>query len=155
MKRTLLGFSSLLLAFAAHAQIYEYKDASGRTVYSDQPPPATVTKSRTVAKEAAKDAEAPGSAKADTQPKSAADRELEFRKRQKERQEAAAKAEKEAADKAARKEDCERAKRTLQVLESGERVAVRDDKGERAFLDDNQRAAEAERARKAVAELCR
>lgn len=155
MKRTLLCFSSLLLAFSAQGQIYEYKDASGRTVYSDQPPPATVTKSRTVAKEAARETEAPAAAKAGDPPKSAADRELEFKKRQKERQEATAKADKEAADKAARKEDCERAKKSLQLLESGERVAVRDDKGERAFLDDNQRAAEADRARKAVADLCR
>lgn len=155
MKRTLLCFSSLLLAFSVQAQVYEYKDASGRTVYSDQPPTGAAARSHTVIKEATKEAEAPAAVKAGAPQTSIADRELEFRKRQKELQEATAKADKERLDKAARKDDCERAKKSLQLLESGERVAVRDDKGERAFMDDNQRAAEADRARKAVADLCR
>jgi hypothetical protein len=154
MKRTALVVSCLLASLAAEAQIYQYKDASGRTVYSDQPPPGGSVKGKVVSGESA--ASAPSApAKAGDAPKTAADHELEFRKRQKEQQEAAAKSDKEAADKLARKQDCERARRTLEVMESGERVATRDEKGERVFLEDSQRAAEASRARKAVAELCR
>jgi len=76
---------------------------------------------------------------------------MEFKKRAKTQQEAAAKAEKEAA----RKEDCLRAQRSLQAFDSGQRISTVDEKGERAFMDDSQRAVEADRARKAVAELCK
>lgn len=153
MKRTALVVSCLIASLAAEAQIYQYKDASGRTVYSDQPPPGGMVKGRVVAGESATSAPPPAGNAAES-PKTAADRELEFRKRQKEQQDAVAKREKEEADKLARKQDCERARRNLEIMESGERVATRDDKGERVFLEDSQRAAEADRARKVVAELC-
>ena len=143
--------AALFLPLSAIAQIYEYKDAAGRTVYTDQPPPGQATKSRTISKEAS----APTTGAAPVAPKSAADRELDFKKRMASQQEAAGKSQQEAADNAARKEGCERARKNLQVFESGERVATRDDKGERVFLDDNQRAAEAERARKSVNDLCK
>ncbi len=152
MNARLLLAAALFLPLTAAAQIYEYKDAAGRTVYTDQPPTGQVIKGRTVAKEAAGPA---STSTANAAPKSVADRELDFKKRQKEQQEAAAKAEKETTTKQARKEDCEQARRNLQIFESGERVATRDENGERVYLDDNQRAAEAERARKAVSELCK
>jgi len=154
MKRTVLVVSCLLASIATEAQIYQYKDASGRTVYSDQPPPGGAVKGRVVAGESSATAP-PAASNAVESPKSAPDRELEFRKRQKEQQDAAAKRQKEEADKAARAQDCERARRNLEIMESGERVAVRDEKGERVFLEDSQRAAETDRARKAVSELCR
>ena len=155
MKRTALVVSCLIASLAAEAQIYQYKDASGRTVYSDQPPPAGTVKGRVVSGENSTAApSASSTVSSNSQSKTAADRELEFRKRQKEQQEAAAKSEKEAADKKARKEDCDNARRNLAIMESGERVTTRSDNGERVFLDDSQRAAEADRARKAVAEFC-
>ena len=153
MKRYALLLATLVASLAAQAQVYQYKDASGRMVYTDQPPPGTA-KSKVLSSEAASTSGASGNSSA-AAPKSAADRELEFKKRQKEQQETARKSEKEAADKAARKEDCARAQKNLQMLESGERITARDDKGERVFLDDSQRAAEADRARKAVADLCK
>lgn len=148
MKRSVLLLLGLLASLAAQAQIYQYKDAAGKTVYSDQPPVGGTTKARTVAGETP-------AGNGSAAPKSTADRELDFKKRQQEQKEAANKSQKEAADKAARKEDCAKAQRQLQVFESGERVASRDEKGERFFLSDDQRAAELERTRKFVAEACR
>ncbi len=154
MKTRLPLALALLLPLCATAQIYEYKDAAGRTVYTDQPPVGAAVKSRTVAKESAADQGASASTAAPV-PKTAVDRELEFRKRQKEAQEQSAKAEKENADKAARKDECARARLQLQSLESGERIASRDAQGERVYMDDDQRAAEIARTRKAVSDLCR
>ena len=152
--RLLLGvtLASLLASFGVSAQIYEYKDASGRTVYTDHPPTGAAVKSRTVSKDAASE---PAPATAAPVPKSAVDREMEFKKRQKEAQEQSAKSEKEAADKAARAEACKGARQHLQLLESGERLATRDSAGERVFIDDDQRAKDIERTRKQVSELCR
>lgn len=153
MNARLLLAAALFLPLTAAAQIYEYKDAAGRTVYTDQPPPSSAVKSRAVAKEASSES-SPSGASASV-PKTAVDRELEFKKRQKEAQEQAVKSDKEAADKLARKEECTRARLQLQALESGERLASRDAQGERVYLEDDQRAAETVRARKAVNDLCK
>ncbi|MFA7293262.1 MAG: DUF4124 domain-containing protein [Rhodocyclaceae bacterium] len=144
----------LTASFSAQAQIYQYKDASGKTVISDRPPPGGTSKVRTVAGEAS--TESPSTAaSAASAPKTTADRELEFKKRAQAQKEANDKAQKEAADKAARKEDCERARRQLEMLESGERMTTRDEKGERVFIEDSTRAAEIDRTRKFVAETCK
>jgi hypothetical protein len=152
--RLLLGvtLTTLLASLGVSAQVYEYKDASGRTVYTDQPPAGAAVKSRTVSRDAAGE---PAPTTAAPVPKSAVDREMEFRKRQKEAQEQSAKSEKEAADKAARAEACKGARQHLQLLESGERLATRDSAGERVYIDDDQRAKDIERTRKQVSELCR
>jgi hypothetical protein len=80
---------------------------------------------------------------------------MEFRKRQKESREAAEKAEKEQRASTQKQEDCETARRALQVLESGERLALRDSKGERYFMDDAQRAQEIAKARESVQVHCK
>lgn len=144
----------LTASFSAQAQIYQYKDASGKTVISDRPPPGGSGKVRTVAGEASAESKAP-SESASPAPKTTADRELEFKKRAQAQKEAADKAQKEAADKASRNEDCVTLRRQLQALESGERIGSRDDKGERTFLEDDQRAIEINRNRKLIAETCK
>ena len=147
MKRSLLTAASLLFAIAAQAQIYQWQDENNRTVISDMPPTGKVRQQRKI------EAETPAAnATAD---KTAADRELEFRKRQKESREAAEKAEKEQRASTQKKEDCETARRALQVLESGERLALRDSKGERYFMDDAQRAQEIAKARESVQVHCK
>jgi hypothetical protein len=50
--------------------------------------------------------------------------------------------------------NCTAAKSNLQSLENG-RVATYDEKGEKTFLDDAQRAAAIERARKDVSQWCK
>jgi len=147
--------SALCLALPAQAEIYRYKDASGRTVISDQPPPgAAPARSYSGGATPATD-DASTAAPAPAPAKSLADRDLEFKKRQQEKREAEEKAKKEAANKAAQKDNCDRARRQLQALESGERITTRDANGERAYLDDAQRAAEIDRARKYLAQTCK
>jgi hypothetical protein len=80
---------------------------------------------------------------------------MEFRKRQQESREAAEKAEKEQRASAQRKENCEVARNSLRALESGERVVMRDSKGEAYYLDDAQRAQQIARARQAMQSNCR
>ncbi|HOG03941.1 MAG TPA: DUF4124 domain-containing protein, partial [Accumulibacter sp.] len=65
------------------------------------------------------------------------------------------KAEKEQRLTAQRQEDCDAARRSLQAMESGERVAMRDARGERYFLDDSQRQQEIARIRQTVQSNCK
>ncbi|MEF8714324.1 MAG: DUF4124 domain-containing protein [Accumulibacter sp.] len=147
MKRFLLTAASVLFALAAQAQIYQWQDENNRTVISDLPPSGKVRQQRKI------ETETP-TANAPTG-KTMADREMEFRKRQKDSREAAEKAEKEQRMDVQRKEDCEASRRALQVLESGERLALRDSKGERYFIDDAQRAQEIAKVREAVQVHCK
>jgi hypothetical protein len=146
------------LALPVGAQIYKWKDASGKTVISDKPPPGQLPvpkQSDSASAEQTESAEKPAPAEqaAPAQP-SLADREMEFRKRQKEAQENAEKAEKEAAAAARKEENCRAAHGQLQSLESGERIALRNEQGERYFMDDAQRAQEVEKTRQFIDEQC-
>ena len=147
----LLAALCLGLALPAGAQIYKWKDASGKTVISDQPPPCQLP---VVKQNDSSPAAQTDPAQTSPAQPSLADRELEFRKRQKETRENAEKAEKEAAAAAQREKDCQTARGQLQSLESGARIALRNDQGERYFMDDAQRAQEAERTRQFVETQC-
>jgi hypothetical protein len=146
MKRFLVGVVLLFALSAGNAQIYQWKDDNGKTTISDKPPLGAVHDERKI------DAPPPGNAAAQ---KSLADRDFEFRQRQKEAQENADKARKQQAAASERSEYCESARRQLKALESGERLAMRDDKGERYFMDDAQRQQEAEKTRQLIAQNCR
>lgn len=147
MRQHTLVIAVLLPAFAANAQIYQWKDASGRTVLSDKPAVGQTTQPRAI-----ESAPPPNSA---TEPQKAlADRELEFRKRQKEAQEKNDKAQKEAAAAADKTRNCEDARSNLRALESGERIALRDEKGERYFLEDAQREQQAAKMRQFIQAHC-
>ena len=50
--------------------------------------------------------------------------------------------------------ECERARGYLKGIEEGQRIVRSDAAGNREYLDDNQRAAEAERTRKIVQSTC-
>jgi len=154
MKRTLLVG---LLAFAqfsstlAVAQVYQWKDAQGRTVVSDTPPPRNAKASRSI------DAAPPatGDASASTPAATMSERDQEFRKRQQANRE---KAEKEAKEQAAAAEDkaaCDRMRRQLAGLESGQRMATVDENGERRVLEDADRKRESDRLRNQLSERCK
>ncbi len=147
MKRFALTVTVLFFATVANAQIYQWKDESGKTFYSDKPPVGNAHQQQKI------DADSP--AYNSSPQKTAADRELEFRKRQKESQETAEKTKKEQAAASDMKENCESARRHLQLLESGERVALRDDKGERYYMEDSQREQEIAKARQAAQSTCK
>jgi hypothetical protein len=143
----LLAALCLGLSLPTGAQIYKWKDASGKTVISDKPPPGQLP----VPQQNESNDPAPPTQSA--QP-SLADRELEFRKRQKEARENAEKTEKETAAATEKEENCQNARRRLQMLESGERIASRNDKGERYFMDDAQRAQETAKTRQHIDTQC-
>jgi len=171
MRALLLGIALIAFTGPACAQ-WAWKDDNGRTVYSDRPPPAGVKADRIVRQptnaqtvlppqqsNAATEAAARPSSDAKTAPvpsapKSVAEQEMEFRKRQIERAEAEKKAQDDQARNAARAAECERARGYLKAVEDGQRIARTDAAGNREFLDDSQRAAEADRARKIVESTC-
>lgn len=159
---------ALLLAAAvtpATAQ-WAWKDENGRVVYSDRPPPSSVKPDQIVRQGsniggAPVPGGAPGSAEGraegkDTNagPKTYADRELDYRKRQQERADAEKKSAEESAQNSRKAADCERARGYLRALEDGQRIARSDAQGNREFLDDSQRASEISRMRDSVSRLC-
>ena len=146
MKPLVLAVASLLVAGAVNAQIYQWKDDKGRTIISDKPPVGNVTQSRKIETSSPSTSAAPQ--------ESVADRDLAFRQRLKESETKAEEAKAAESAAAAKKDNCERAQKHLQVLESGERIAMRDDKGERYFLDDAQRQQEQAKAKEAMQANC-
>ncbi|HZX31459.1 MAG TPA: DUF4124 domain-containing protein [Rhodocyclaceae bacterium] len=132
----------------ASAQVYQWKDASGRTIISDSPPPSAAKGSRTVATDMQ-----PGSG--GSAPKSYVEKDMDFKKRQQEAQKKSENDAKEQAAAADRKNSCDRARSQLASLESGERLMMRDESGERRYLDDAQRQQEIENARRVMAASCK
>lgn len=151
---------------------WAWKDTNGRLVYSDRPPPSDVRTANIVrqptsqalatptASSQGDDAAKPADGKssdaksAPSGPKTMAERELEFRKRQQERADSEKKAAEEQTKSAARTAECERARGYMKSLEEGIRIARTDASGNREFLDDAQRAAETERTRKIIQSTC-
>ena len=159
----------VVFASCPAAAQWAWKDDNGRTVYSDRPPPASVNTDRIVRQPPNKQTVLPTPAPVDpsakpapdgkpaasaTAPKSLAEQEMEFRKRQQERADAEKKAQDEQVKLAARAADCERAKGYLRAIEDGNRIERTNASGEREYLDDAQRAVEAERTRKLVQATC-
>jgi hypothetical protein len=165
--------AALLLALGDAQAQWKWREANGRIQFSDRPPPASVPERDILQRPAA--ARAAAAAAAALAPASApaggpavanaaaapgtkappADPELE-RRRKAEEQEKAAKAK---ADEERRKlamaDNCQRARSAVATYESGQRIARVNDKGEREFLDDRQRADELRRAREIAASDCR
>jgi hypothetical protein len=80
---------------------------------------------------------------------------MEFRKRKTESDQSRAKAEKEQSDSAEAKSNCEQARRQVQALESGQRMSRINEAGEQVPLDDDMRAQDLDKARKAVQSWCK
>jgi len=169
VRRTLAVAIALgaLTALPAAAQ-WVWKDSNGRTVYSDRSPPADVKPSQIVRQPAnpvLAPAPAPASpteaskapaekAQAASGPKTVAEQEMEFRKRQQERADNERKEQEEQQKSAAKAAECERARGYLKGLEDGQRIVRTDASGNREYLDDTQRKAEIERTRKMVQSFC-
>ena len=146
MKRFVFATLTLSVAIAAQGQIYQWQDERNRTVISDRPPTGQVRQQRTV------EAAAPPSTEAG---KTLADRDMEFRKRQKESRDAAEKGEADRRASAQRQENCEVARTELRALESGDRLQRYDSKGERYVVDDAQRQQQIARVRQIIETDCR
>lgn len=166
-----IAAATLLLAClngAAQAQ-WTWRDHSGRINASDRPPPQDIAEKDILSRPPSRrgaaaplpasagqtadpSAVAPSAASA---PSGALERAVEARKQ-------AAEQDKAAKDKAeaerlatARAENCRRARNQQTTLESGQRMARTNDKGEREILDDKARAEELQRARTVIGSDCR
>lgn len=165
--------ATLTLAFAltlpaAWGQ-WGWVDNSGRKVFSDVAPPASIPDKNiikrpgnsTLAPAPAAEAVPNGSATASVAPATPAtpkvadkDPELEARKKQAEAAEEAKRKAEEERIARAKADNCERARKSKGTLESGVRIATTNAKGEREFMDDKARAAEMQRIEAAIRSDC-
>ena len=152
MRRAIFLVVLLAVATAASAQTYKWKDASGRTQYSDTPPPAGTKNVQQIRKATGAPA-APAAGGA--QQKTIAEQEAEFRKRIESKKEAEAKQAKAEQDEQIRARNCERAKRQLKAHEIGTRMTRINEKGERITLSDAERGQAKAEAEKAVDTWCK
>lgn len=171
----LIGFAALSSPLSsATADIYQWKDASGKTIISDTPPPGNSRGARTFSGQSAieraapeaKDAPpAPGDGskppeggkppegKPPAGPKTVADKELDFRKRQQEAKEAAEKKAKEEAKTQEKQRFCQQAQRNLDALQSGRRmISANGSNGE--LMGSDERSQETARLTQQINENC-
>jgi hypothetical protein len=158
----LAGFTST----PSEAQ-WVWKDGNGRTVYSDRPPPSEIKPANIVRQPITQplakpspeiapldDASDTKNAPASNAPKTVAEREMDFRKRQQERADGEKKAAEEQTKSATKTAECDRARGYMKSLDDGVRITRTDASGNREFLNDEQRAAEADRTRKIIQSAC-
>lgn len=167
-----LGCLLVLAATGVQAQ-WQWRDADGRMQLSDRPPPSNVPDKDIIrrpagartpgapsvqvndaSKPAAPVAAAPRPALAASAP-SGTDRELERRKKAEEDSKAAQKAEQDAVQARRRADNCQRAQTSLAALQSGVRMSTVNARGEREFMDDTARQAEAARIQEVINTDCR
>lgn len=153
---------------------YQWIDKDGRRVFSDRAPPADIPAKNIVkqprgaslpvrAAPVAEAASAEASATAATPAVAAAsgaasagvDKALEEKKKQAEAAEAAKKKAEEQAQAAARAENCKRARSAKATIDSGVRLVRTNEKGDREFLDDAERAAEQKRVAAIIESDCK
>ena len=163
------ALSALLMCTASLAQ-YQWIDANGRKVFSDQPPPASVPAKKVVQQpgktapaaatteadaESAKTDGAPAAAPVAAPKAKAVDKELEAKKKQADDELAAKKKAEQEAQAKAKIENCARAKSAKAGLDSGLRISQINAKGEREVMDDAAKSAEIKRIQGIIAEDCK
>lgn len=131
---------------SSQAEVFKWKDADGNLHYSDQRP---ISGGEHKLHSAPSPVAAPPPAA-----KSVAEKEMEFRKRQLEAEENRVKQEKLAAEAKDRERNCNQARGSLKNLESGVRLVKVGSNGEPVYIEDNERPAMIEDAKKAVASWC-
>jgi hypothetical protein len=167
--------ATLALAFAltlpavAWAQ-WGWVDNSGRKVFSDTAPPASIPDKNIIKRPGNSASPMAATAPAEAAPNGGTtaaapaapatpkvaekDAELEARKKQAEAAEEAKRKAEEQRIARARAENCERARKSKGALESGMRIVTTNAKGEREVLDDKARAAEMQRIESAIRSDC-
>ncbi|MDN4051764.1 DUF4124 domain-containing protein [Massilia sp. YIM B02763] len=141
----------VLMAAPAFAQ-YSWIDDKGTRVFSDRPPPAGTPEARILKKPRTLDALAPSAApatapapaSAPAEPAKAAptlaEREADYRKRQAQQAEAETKEQLAAHKQTMQMERCKSLKRREMTLTAGTRLSEYDEKGQRSFVSDEERA---------------
>jgi hypothetical protein len=153
---------AIAFAAAASAQTYKWVDRNGRVQYGDTPPAdaSSVTRLRTPsgavapAPAAAPEAKKEAAAKDPKDKDKALTPEQAFQKRQQDRQKAEEAADKERAKAEEKRVNCDQAQANLRQLQSGQRMWTVNSAGERIFMEDNQRAAQIDRAQQAASRWC-
>ena len=168
--RLLFSAATFLICTATMAQ-YQWIDANGRKVFSDQPPPASVPAKKVlqqpsksaVTTAVSAEADADASAKTDAAAPAAPvvvkakpiDKELEAKKKQADDELAAKKKADQEAQTKAKIENCARAKNAKAGLDSGLRISQINAKGEREVMDDVTKAAEIKRIQSIIESDCK
>jgi len=155
MKSPIQFFAAIAILLATAtvaAQVYKWVDKDGKVQYSDTPPPPGATKA-----EAKKVETVPGggSASSPTPAKSLQDRSQDFDKRKNDAAEQNKKAGEAQKKSAENDENCKSAKSALSDLESGRPIRRTNEKGELAYMSDEERQAEVAKAREVVASSCK
>ncbi len=155
--KPILAIALMATAFGVGAETYQWKDSNGQTVVSDTPPPSSAKSRRSLGGvQPAVVSEKPAdSAKPPEGPKTTAEKDMDFKKRQQEAKEKADKQAKEQASEAEKRDNCERAKRNLTALENNQPMVTLDENGQRKVMDTSMREQEMERARRFIAEACK
>ena len=153
VKASWIFLAVLLAAGSAAAQLHKWVDKDGKVRYGDTPPPGAKTSS---IKGTAPDmAFAPSSKDAKKGPLTPAEKGQDDRLPKADARKDAESAEAGPKDKAAESAGCTRAREQLRTLESGQRVARTNPSGEQYFLQENQVAREATKARQAMQKACK
>jgi len=150
MQKTLLFILAMTLAAAASAQAYKWVDRDGKVRYGDVPPPGV----KATPLKPPPGPSSPPAAAAKKDAAKALSPEAAYRKRQEDAQKEREKQGQAEAEAQAKREQCARAQESLRTLESGQRIARTDAKGERYYLEDAQIAQETAKARQAVQQWC-
>ena len=160
MNRTALFAVAFLAASGAHGQVHKCVDAAGKVIYTQDPCPAN-TKSGSISRSviqapaaAPADSAAKGDAAKSTAPKTAAEQEQAFRKRQQDQAKAAKESEQKSAEAQRKEANCRNARERLTQYEIGGRQSRINAQGERYYLEDAQIEQEKARARTDVAQSC-
>ena len=141
----------MFASFTSYAGLNKWVDAEGKVHYSDTPP--TDAKSNKLRTYTAPDAAASGTGEPAS--KTLAEKEADWKKSQKSKEEAEKNAANEKENAAIKQKNCESSRQNLATLENSPSIVTYDAKGERSFMDDESRKRSTADARKAVSEFCK
>jgi len=144
-----LALCLLLISTSSHAEVNKWIDAEGKVHYSDMPP--ADTKVTTISR---KPPEILTPATSAAAPKTLAEREVEWKKSQKAKEEAAQKVAQEQEAASIKQKNCENARNNLSILENSPALLTYNEKGERIIADDATRKQRTEETRQAVSTYC-
>jgi len=154
----------MMFCINAFAEVNKWVDENNRVHYSDQPPPSSAKSkqlgSTSKAKTSAETSDATESSNATEssesgEPKTIAEREAELKKKQKADKEAAEKAAQVKANKEANQDNCTQAQLSLKTLQADMRIMELDAKGERVYLDNEQRQQRIAKTQQDISRLCK
>lgn len=153
----------MLACGSAQAQLYHYKDANGRSIYSDSPPPpgtpaSSILKAPKTIQAAPAPAPAATAATGDpkdkdkkTGPMTTAEREADYKKRQADAEKKAKEDGDKLAVEQARQARCAALQQNLAANQAGQRIRKLDANGNPYFVEDAERASDAAKAQQDMA----